>query len=103
MMLGFFYHAAVGIFIKERTEIGSAVARRVLCRRAVLDELRHIFQGKLRTVVFRFQMRQVDVYNENDFLTEIIKSNDLVKKHQIHIPEPFRILRIQMQGRLGIF
>ena len=48
-------------------------------------------------------MRQVDVYNENDFLTEIIKSNDLVKKHQIHILEPFRILRVQMQGRLGIF
>ena len=33
----------------------------------------------------------------------MIKSDHLVKKHQIHVLKPLRVAGIQTQGRLGVF
>ena len=103
IVLGFLHHIAVPLFVKERPEIGSAAARFHRSHLPVGEEPSHGFQFHLCLVVFRLQILTADVDDEDDLLPEMVKSDNLVKEHQVHIFKPFFVLCIQLQGRFCVF
>ena len=47
-------------------------------------------------------MLQVHVHNQHDFLAEVVKGDDLVEEHQVHILEPLRVFGLPFGRRLPV-
>ena len=69
---------------------------------AVFQKIRHVFQFPDRLVVAGFRMFQVHVHDQHDFLAEVVKSDDLVEEHQVHILEPLRVFGLPFGRRLPV-
>ena len=102
MVLCVFHHFAVFLFLEKRSYRCSAVSRDIFLWLTVLDQICHTAKLQRSSVIFCFQMLQINVDHQDDLLSEVVKGDHLVKQHQIHILKTFRILSIQSQCRLCI-
>ena len=102
-MLGFLHHAAIPLFVEQCPEIGSAAARFQRSHLPIGEKPSHGLQFHLCLVILCLQILAADVDDEDHFLPEMIKGNDLVEQHQIHVFKPFFILRSKLQRRFCIF
>ena len=75
----------------------------MLCLFSIQQKLLHIVQFPLCPMIIDFQIVGFDVQDQDQLLSVIIKCNNLVEQHQVHILESFLVLRIQMQSRFTVF
>ena len=54
-------------------------------------------------VIARFRIRKRHIDNQDDLLPKVVKGNDFVKKHQIHILKRFGVQRIPPDRRFAVF
>ena len=102
-MLCFLDHAAILLLIKQCPEFRSTSSRYFIRHLAALDQLLHGRKFQFCPVILGLQILTSDIYDQDDLLTEMVKCDDLVKQHQIHILKPFLVFCIQHQRRLCIF
>ena len=67
------------------------------------DQFYDLIQFCTAALIFFFDIFHSGIGDHDDLLTEVIKCDDLVKKHHIHILEALGILRIQIQLWLAVF
>ena len=103
MVLCLFHHFAVFLFLKKRLEIGEAVSGLRFCRLSVPDQVSHLLQLEQSVIVFRIQVIQTDVNNQNDLLAVVVKGNHLVEQHQVNILESLGVHGVQMKRGFCIF
>ena len=103
-VLCLFHHCAVGSFVKKRGHLAQQPACGFLLLGAGLQQLRQLLQPKNGFVVVRFQRIRLQrhIHDEHDLLPQIVKGDDLIKKHQVHILEAFGILRSGAGFRLAV-
>ena len=101
-MLGLFYHGAELLLGKKRLELGGHFAGVLRGGGAVADQVRHAVQLPHGSGVVGFNVIQRHVDDEDDFLPQVVKGDELIKQHQVHIAEAFGVSGVQVQGRLKI-
>ena len=97
-----FHHPAELLFFKQGLHLPKKMASRLTLLFSGLKQLRKLTKLHDRPVVGRLPLIQLHVCNQDDLLPEIVKSDHLIKKHQIHVPELFRILRSCPHRRFAI-
>ncbi len=75
----------------------------MLCLFSIQQELLHVVQLPLRSMIIDLQIIGLDIQDQDQLLSVIVKSDDFVEQHQVHILEAFLVLRIQPQGRFAVF
>ena len=55
-----------------------------------------------RSVVAGFTVRQPHIGDEDDLLLHVVKGDDLIEEHEIHVPEPLGILGGPVRRRLAV-
>ena len=96
------HHAAIGVFVKEGPEVRRPAARLVRAGRPVLHQLPHGPQRVSGPRVVILRVLAAHEGEQQDFLPQVVESDDLVEEHQIQVPEAFRIVCVQGQGRLRV-
>ena len=102
VLLCLFDHGTEGCPVKERGDFPGQAAGLVLRFSAFLNQLPQFRQLHFRPVVTGVAFLQADIDDQDDFLAEVVESNHLVKKHQVHILEMLRVLCFPSDGGLGI-
>jgi len=59
-----------------------------------------IFEFYNSLVIIFLYIRKLHICNQDYFLSEIIKCDDLVKKHQVNVLKSLRVCGIEVKGRL---
>ena len=54
-------------------------------------------------MIINLQIIGLDIQDQDQLLSVVVKSDDLVEQHQVHILEAFLVLRIQSEGRFAVF
>ena len=91
-----------GVFVKEGPEVSRPAARLVRAGRPVLHQLPHGPQRVSGPRVVILRVLAAHEGEQQDFLPQVVESDDLVEEHQIQVPEAFRIVCVQGQGRLRV-
>ena len=94
-MLRLLDHAAVLGFLEEGRHLAQQPSRHILFLLAAPNQLLQMPQPKLCPPIAGFSLRQLHIFDEDDLLLQVIEGDDLVKEHEIHILEAFRVLRVQ--------
>ena len=85
MALCLLNHAAELLFVKQRRNIAKQFAARFILFFAVAEKLCELTEFHNRFVITGFQLIQRHIYDENNFLPEMIKCDYFIKEHQINI------------------
>ena len=75
----------------------------MLCLFPIQQKLLHVVQFTLCSMIIDLQIIGLDIQDQDQLLSVVVKSDDLVEQHQVHILEAFLVLRIQSQGRFAVF
>ena len=102
-MLGFPDHAAIGCFVEQWLKICPKLTGNMLCLFSVQQKLLHVVQFPLRPMIIDLQILGLDIQDQDQLLSVVVKGDDFVEQHQVHILEAFLVLRIQPQGRFAVF
>ena len=102
MVLCLFDHAAELLFVKQRRNISKQLAARFIFLFAVAEKLCELTKFHNGLVVAGFRFNQRHIYNENDFLSEMIECDNFIKEHQINILKCFGIFHITFDCRLAV-
>ena len=70
----------------------------MLCLFSIQQELLHVVQFPLRSMIIDLQIIGLDIQDQDQLLSVVVKSDDLVEQHQVHILEAFLVLRIQPES-----
>ena len=101
-MLSPLYHAAVLLLPEERLKIRLQTKRYFGGLLSLADQLLHGLQLQYCLVVVCLYIVGLDVDDQNDLLSVVVKGYHLVKQHQVGILKAILILRIQLKGRLTV-
>ena len=75
----------------------------MLCLFPIQQKLLHIVQFPLCSMIIDLQIVRLDIQDQDQLLSVIVKSDDFVEQHQVHILKSFLVLCIQPQGRFAVF
>lgn len=102
VMLCFFYHRAELFFCEQRLHLAAELPAFFFLLGTVTEQIGKLPEFHHRFVVSDFRIAERHIDNENDFLSDMIKCDDLVKKYQVNILAGFGILGIAAHSRLGV-
>ena len=102
MVFRLFHHIAKLHFVKQRCYFTEQPAAGILLLFSVFKKLCKLFQFHNRFVVSDLHIVQRHIDDENNFLSQVVKSNNLVKKHQVHILEVFGIFHDAFYARFTV-
>lgn len=97
ILLSLFHHAAIGFPGEQRGKFALKNQRIFRCRISVLNQCLHPAYFQTCPVIIFFRVIQSYIDNQLNFLLQVIKHNDLIKKHEIQIGNAFIIFRRKMQ------
>ena len=95
-------HGAIRRLVKQRGHGAEQTARLVLLGRALQEQLPELLQLHDGLVVARLRVLQGHVHDEDDLLLHVVKGDDLVKEHQVHVLEGLGVLRVHAGGRFAV-
>ena len=101
-MLRLLHHTAVTFPVKQRRHLSHQMSAGFLFLLPVSQQIRHLSQFPHRPVVPGFRFVQRNIYDQDDLLPEVVKGNDLVKKHQIRVLKSFCIFYLASHRRLAV-
>ena len=102
MALCLLNHAAELLFVKQRRNIAKQFAARFILFFAVAEKLCELTEFHNRFVITGFRLIQRHIYDENNFLPEMIKCDHFIKEHQINILKRLSVFHITFDGRLAV-
>ena len=94
-MLGFLHHATIGCFVEQWLKICPELTGNMLCLLSIQHAFLDVVQLPLRSMIIDLQIIGLDIQDQDQLLSVIVKSDDFVEQHQVHILEAFLVLRIQ--------
>ena len=92
VVLGLLHHGAVGGFVEEGRHLSQQPPAGLLLLLAVFQQISQVLQRPDRPVVAGLGIGEAHVGHQDQLLPEVVKGDDLVEEHQVHVPELLRIL-----------
>ena len=102
IMPDFFNLLAVFLFGENRFQLFQKASPLNFLRLPMPDNLFHFIQSHHRPAVALVQMIRIRIDDQNDLLAEIVITDQLVKKHQVHIIKTILIRSVQFKRRLPV-
>ena len=102
MVLCFFHHTAELFFIEQGRDLAKQLAAGFVFLFAVTKKLHKLIELNNCFVVAGFRFIQRHIYNEDDFLSEMIECDNFIKEHQVNILKCLGIFYITFDGRLAV-
>ncbi len=102
IVLSLFHHGTVLSLVKQGRKVAQQLQGRNGLLFLPLHQCLHIFQLHHRPVIAGLGIICLHIGDQHDLLAVIVKGNDLVKEHQVHILKAVLILRIQLQRRFAV-
>ena len=96
------YHVTEPFLLKQRLHCACKMSARFTLSCSVHQKICHLRELHLGFVVTCFRIAQIQIADQDDLLPVVVKGDDLVKKHQIHVLKVFRILYFCFHRRFGI-
>ena len=95
--LGLLHHPAEGRPVKEGGHRAGEAAGRLCLLLPGAQEAAHLLQLQHRLVVVDLHVLQGHVHHEDDLLPQMVKGDDLVKEHQVHILEGLAVRDVTLR------
>ena len=78
-MLGFLHHAAIGCFVEQWLKVCPELTGNMLCLFSIQQELLHVVQFPLRSMIIDLQILGLDIQDQDQLLSVVIKDDNPVK------------------------
>ena len=101
-MLSFLHHFAVLLSVKERFRFAQQLSARLVFLLAVSQKPDKLVQLHNRLIISDLNVIKRHIYYKNYFLPYMVKSNNLVKKHQINVLKCLCILCFAFNSRFAV-
>ena len=100
--LGPLDHPAAGLPVEQRRDLAQQAAGLLLLLLPGAEQLAELFELEHGFVVAGFRVLKRHIDDQNDLLTEVVKRDHLVKKHEIDVLERLGILHVGPHGGFAV-
>ena len=93
-MFRLLHHIAELFLTEKRRDLTLKFSCRLLPLLSPAQKINQLTKIPYSLVIIGFRLIQPHVDDQDDLLAHMVKSNDLVKEHEVHVAEVFCVLRL---------